>query len=229
MALAVIGAGLGRTGTASLKVALEELGLGRCYHMTEVMQNPDCMQDWMDAANGNPDWDKIFKEYGATVDYPACTYWKELVDFYPEAKIILTVRDANSWFDSTSETILSPKFSAFIKNSPCWGDMIQKTIWDTFDNRMHDREFMVSYYEKRNAEIEASVPAGRLLVYEVKQGWGPLCEFLGVPTPDTEFPWINSRDETKELLGKIIESSGERLNEEAIAAAGQELHGKKPD
>ncbi|MFT5663030.1 MAG: hypothetical protein ACI9JR_000411 [Gammaproteobacteria bacterium] len=228
MALEIIGAGLGRTGTASVKVALETLGVGRCYHMTEVMQNPDCMQDWMEAANGNPDWDKIFRDYGATVDYPGCSYWQELASHYPEAKILLTVRDANSWFESTHETIMAPKFSAFIKNSP-WGNMAQKTIWDTLDNRMGDRDFMVPYFEKRNKEIIDAFPADRLLVYQVNEGWEPLCKFLGVPVPDTDFPRINSRDETKELFEEMIADSGEELSEDAMAAGAQKLHGKKPD
>jgi hypothetical protein len=228
MALKIIGTGLGRTGTASLKVALETLGFGRCYHMTEIMKNPDFIQGWMDAANNNPDWDKIFRDYGATVDYPACSFWKELAGHYPEAKIILTVRDANSWFDSTSETIMSPKFSGLIRNSP-WGEMVGKTIWDTLDNRMEDREFMVPYFENRNQEIIDAFPSDRLLVYQVKQGWNPLCEFLGVPVPNMEFPRINSRDETRELLEGLAAANGEGLNEEAVVAAAHKLHGDKPD
>jgi len=226
MALKIIGAGLGRTGTASLKVALETLGFGRCYHMTEVMQNPDYIDGWMDAANGNADWDKIFSDYGACVDYPACSFWRELADHYPDAKIILTVRDANSWFDSTSETIMSPKFSDFIKNSP-WGKMVEKTIWDTLDNRMEDKDFMVPYFNNRNQEIIDAFPSDRLLVYQVKEGWASLCDFLGVPVPETDFPRINSRDETRELLEGVIAASGESLNDEAVAAAGNKLHGEK--
>ncbi len=228
MALKLIGVGLGRTGTASVKVALETLGLGRCYHMTEVMQNPESIPDWIAAANGNPDWDKIFDGYGATVDYPGCTYWKALADYYPEAKILLTVRDSTKWFESISETILSPEFAEFIKDSP-WGEMVKKTVWDTLDHRMQDRDFMVPYYDNRNAEIIKSVPADRLLVYEVKDGWGPLCEFLGVDVPQTDFPRINSRNETKELLANMLAASGEELSEEATAAAGKDLHGDKTD
>ena len=106
MTLKLIGAGLGRTGTASLKVALEELGIGRCYHMSEILQNPACTQDWIDAANGNADWDKIFSGYTATVDNPGCGFWRELADYYPNAKVILTIRDAEKWYESTDETCL---------------------------------------------------------------------------------------------------------------------------
>lgn len=227
MALQIIGAGLGRTGTASLKVALETLGFGRCYHMTEIMQNPEYTQDWINAANGKADWDKIFKDYGATVDNPGCAFWEELADYYPKAKVILTVRDAEKWFESTNETIHSVDFATFIKNSP-WGEMIQRTVFDTMGNRMQDKKFMVSFFNNRTEKIANTIAPDRLLVYQVKEGWGPLCEFLDVPVPDMDFPRINSRDETKELLARMTAASGEQLSEAAMAAAGQELHGEKP-
>jgi hypothetical protein len=228
MTLKLIGAGMGRTGTASLKVALEELGLGRCYHMSEVMQNPGDIPDWIDAANGNPDWDKIFDKYVATVDHPGCGFWKELVDYYPNAKVILTVRDAEKWFESTNETIYSLEFATVIKNSP-WGEMLHKTIYDTMDNRMQDKDFMVSFFNNRNAEIINAIATDRLLVYQVQEGWKPLCEFLDVPIPDTGFPRINSRDETKELLATLIAASGEQLSEDTLMASGHKMHGDKPD
>ena len=225
MALKVIGAGLARTGTASLKVALEQLGVGRCYHMTDVLQNPPRAKVWVDAANGNRDWDEIFADYGATVDYPGATFWEELADHYPDAKILLTIRDPNKWFESTNETVMSPELIKFIKKSP-FGELMQRIIFDTLDNRMHEREFMVSYFEKRTADIIASVPADRLLVFQVKEGWGPLCEFLGVPVPDGDFPRVNSREETKQMLANMqAASQGGGLSEEAMVAAGQSLHG----
>ena len=148
-----------------------------------------------------------------------------LAEHYPDAKVILTVRDANSWFESTHETILSPRVSEFIKNAP-WGQMIQKTIWDTLDNRMGERDFMVDYFERRNLEIQSAVPSERLLVYQVKEGWEPLCQFLQVAVPDTDFPRINSRDETKALFESLMASSGEQLSDDAMAASARELHGK---
>lgn len=223
MALKIIGAGMGRTGTASLKVALESLGVGRCYHMSEVLKNPKCTADWVNAAEGNTDWDMIFSDYSATVDNPGCNFWQELSNHYPEAKVILTVRDANKWFDSTNETIHSVEFARFIENSP-FGEMIQKTIWDKMDNRMRDREYMVDFFTKRTSEIIDSIAAERLLVYQVSEGWEPLCKFLGVQIPDMDFPHINSRDETKELLSNLIAASGGKLSEEAMAAAGRKLH-----
>ena len=155
---------------------------------------------------------------------PGCNYWKELANYYPEAKVILTVRDANSWFDSTNETIHSVEFAGFIKNSP-FGDMVQKTIWDVLDNRMQDREHMIEFFTKRSTEIINSIAAERLLVYQVSEGWEPLCEFLDVPVPKSDFPHINCRDETKALLSSLMAASGEQLNEDAMVEAGRKLHG----
>ena len=223
MTLKIIGAGMGRTGTASLKVALEALNMGSCYHMSEVFKNPECIKDWVNAAEGNADWDKVFSGYTGTVDNPGCNFWKELADYYPKAKVILTVRDANKWFDSTNETIHSVEFASFIKNSP-FGEMIQKTIWDPMENRMQDREYMVDFFTKRTADIVNSIAADRLLVYRISEGWEPLCKFLDTPVPDVEFPRINSRNETKEMLSQLISNSGDEISEEAMAAAAKELH-----
>jgi len=208
MALQIVGAGLGRTGTSSLKIALEQLGVGRCYHMSEVGKNPAHVDLWLDAAKGKPDWDRLLGDYGATLDYPACTFWRELADFYPASKVLLSVRDPLSWFESTQATILSREMNDFIRDRP-QGEMIQRVIWDTLDNRMDDREFMISHFQRHIAAVRATIPDERLLVYEVRQGWEPLCEFLDLPIPDTEFPRANTRDETRELIEKMI-SSGAR-------------------
>lgn len=223
MALNIIGAGLGRTGTASLKVALEQLGMGHCYHMSEVLQDPPRGKGWIEAAKGNPDWDSIFDGFGCSVDYPGCTFWEELADYYPDAKIILTTRDPVRWWESTNETIMSQMLVDGIKGSP-FGELMQRIVFDTVDNRMRDKDYMVSYFEKRNAEIIEKVPADNLLVYEVKEGWGPLCEFLGKPVPDTEFPRVNSREETKALISGMLSQKG-GLSEESMTAAGKSVHG----
>ena len=208
MALQIVGAGLGRTGTASLKIALEQLGMGRCYHMSEVGNNPSHVGLWLEAANGKPDWDRLLGDYGATLDYPACTFWRELADFYPESKVLLSVRDPVSWFESTQATILSRELNDFIRGRPL-GEMIQRVIWDTLDNRMDDRDFMTSHFERHIEAVRAAIPDERLLVCEVSQGWEPLCEFLDMPIPDTEFPRVNTRDETRGLIEKMI-SGGAR-------------------
>lgn len=215
---------MGRTGTASLKVALETLNMGPCYHMSEVLKNPGFTEAWIDVAEGNMDWDKIFSGYSATVDNPGCNYWKELASYYPEAKVILTTRDAGKWFDSTNETIHSAGFARFMKNSP-FGEMIQKTMWDRMENRMQDKAYMVEFFNRHSAEVIDSIPAERLLVYQVSDGWEPLCKFLEVPVPAMEFPRINSRNETKELLASLMAASGDQLSEAAMTKAGRELHG----
>ncbi len=204
MALKVIGAGLGRTATFSMKFALEHLGLGPCYHMSEVLAGARRnIPLWLDVVNGNPDWDAIFDGYQSTTDYPACSYWRELAAYYPEAKVVLTVRDANSWFDSVSETIFSDQMQGSLAGTPAEA-MMQGVIFDAFDGRVKDRAFMTDWFERRNREVVDTLPAERLLVFSPRQGWEPLCAFLGVPVPDGPFPRVNSRDE----LGQASEEQG---------------------
>lgn len=195
MPLRVIGAGLGRTATFSVKFALEHLGLGPCYHMTEVFAGArKNVPLWLDVVNGKPDWDMIFDGYQSTTDYPACSYWRELTDYYPDAKVVLTVRDAASWFESVSETIFSEQMHASLAGSPVEA-MMKGVIFNAFGARVKDRAFMTGWFERRNQEVIDALPAERLLIYSPTQGWEPLCSFLGVPVPDDPFPRINSRDE----------------------------------
>lgn len=195
MALKVIGAGLGRTATFSLKFAFEHLGFGPCYHMSEVLASARrSVPLWLDVVDGNPDWETVFDGFGSTTDYPACSYWKELAAFYPEAKLVLTVRDADSWFDSVTETIFSDAMNASLAGSPM-EKIMQGAIWKPFGDKMNDRAFMTDWFKRRNQEIIDSVESGRLLVFHPKDGWAPLCDFLGVPVPDAPFPRVNSRDE----------------------------------
>jgi hypothetical protein len=198
MTLKVIGAGLGRTATFSLKFALEHLGFGPCYHMAEVFAGlRRNVPLWLEVVRGKPDWDAVFAGFQSTTDYPACTYWRELTAFYPDAKVILTVRDADSWFDSVSETIFSPQMQGSLAGSPV-GAMMQGVIFDAFGDRVTDRAFMTDWFTRRNQTVIDSLPPDRLLVFSPKQGWEPLCAFLGVPVPDAPFPRVNSRDELKQ-------------------------------
>lgn len=195
MALKVIGAGLGRTATFSMKFALEHLGLGPCYHMSEVFAGARRnIPLWLDVINGKPDWDTIFEGYQATTDYPACTYWRELAEYFPDAKVVLTVRDADSWFDSVSQSIFSEQMQGSLAGSPA-ETMMQGAVFAPFGDRINDRAFMTDWFERRNQTVIDALPAERLLVYSPKEGWGPLCSFLGVPVPDEPFPRVNSRDE----------------------------------
>lgn len=205
MALSVIGAGLGRTGTLSLKLALEQLGVGRCYHMTEVFQIPAAPQQWLDAAEGRPvDWETVFEGYSATVDWPSATFYRQLADHYPQAKVILTERDADDWFDSTQATIFARDFSEV--PNPVWAEMAKRVVADLFDGRLHDREHVISVYRRHNDEVRRTIPADRLLVYQASQGWAPLCEFLGLPMPDSAPPKVNSREEFAARLRSARES-----------------------
>jgi hypothetical protein len=198
MALRVIGAGLGRTATFSLKFALEHLGFGPCYHMSEVFAGARRnIPLWLDVVHGRADWDAIFDGCQSTTDYPACSYWRELSEYYPDAKVVLTTRDPDSWFDSVSQTIFSERMQASLAGSPA-GAMMQGVVFDAFRDRVTDRAFMTDWFEQRNRSVIAALRPERLLVFSPKQGWAPLCAFLGVPVPDVPFPRVNSRDELEQ-------------------------------
>lgn len=195
MALEVIGAGLGRNATLSMKLALEKLGFGPCYHMVEVFAGARRnIPMWLEVIEGRQDWDRVFEGYRSTTDYPACTWWKELAEYYPEAKVVLTTRDPDSWFDSVSETIFSDRMNDSIKGTP-FETMLSGCALQFFGDKLQDRDFMTDWYVKRNQEVIDTLPPERLLVFHPKEGWEPLCEFLGVPVPDVPFPKVNSRDE----------------------------------
>ena len=194
MTLKVIGAGFGRTGTASLKMALEKLLDGPCYHMSEVLGKPGQVDLWLDVAAGKPDWPAIFDDYVATVDFPACTYWRELADFYPDAKIVLSVRDAERWFDSTQRTIFSKKMQGYQVGTK-WGGMAKATIDDHLGGDLNDRDTVIAAYEAHNEAVKAAFGPDRLLVFEAKDGWTPLCRFLDKPVPQDPYPNINSSAE----------------------------------
>ena len=183
----LIGAGFGRTGTTSLKAALEKLGFDPCYHMTEVFAHPDHADFWVAAWHGEPvDWDGVLGDYEATVDWPACTFYKELMRRNPEAKVLLSVRDPERWYESTRSTIYELTFTG--RRSSLAKDI----IWQgTFDGRFEDKSYAIEVFERHNEEVKRHVPRENLLVYEVKEGWGPLCEFLDVPVPDEPFPYLN--------------------------------------
>lgn len=193
MSLEIIGAGFGRTGTLSLKLALEKLGFGPCYHMVEVFQNPDAINWWIDAATGKPDWEKIFEGYNATVDWPSCTFYAELAETYPDAKVILTERDSEAWFESTQATIFPAERPA--DSPPAFQEMFERAIADLFDGRIRDHDHAIAVFERHNAEVRDRIAPDRLLVYEVAQGWEPLCEFLSVPVPDEPMPKVNTTEQ----------------------------------
>jgi hypothetical protein len=227
MPLKLIGAGLGRTGTASTKAALELLGFGACYHMVEVIGRPTDINRWVSAADGKPDWDAIFECYSATVDYPSCTYWKQLAEHYPDAKILLNVRDPERWFESTQETIMSPAFVEQMKGSQ-FGELVERTIWSTLEGRMHERDYMIDHFNRHVEDVKRNAPPDRLLVFEVKQGWAPLCEFLGLPIPEAPFPRINSREDTTRLINAALTGSPDVEFTDRMQSAAKDIFGDQP-
>ena len=202
MALKVVGSGLGRTGTKSMQTALAMLGFGPCHHMVEVFMHPESMALWVDAAEGRPNWDAIFKDYQSAVDYPTAAYWKQIADHYPDAKVLHTVRDPDKWFDSTQATIFAPELMKQLMGSPL-KTFFEKTVTAAFGDRLHDRDFMVDYFVRRNAAVAAALPAERLLVYDVAEGWAPLCGFLGVGVPETPFPRANVREDLASMIAAV--------------------------
>lgn len=195
--LEVIGVGFGRTGTLSLKRALETLGFGKCYHFSEMLRVRHARQ-WLQIADGGPaDWETLFQGYRSTTDWPAASYYRELAAHYPDAKLILTVRDTDEWYDSVSSTIRRLR-KAMPANWPVLRTVAavsDRIVWDgEFKGHGDDREYVVSRFREHNDEVQRTMPAERLLVYDVRDGWEPLCRFLGVAVPgNTPFPRANDR------------------------------------
>jgi Sulfotransferase domain len=226
MPLKVIGVGFGRTGTMSLTLALDQLGFGRCNHMA----SPDRHPLWIDAADGKPDWERIFEGFNSTTDYPSCNFWRQLSSFYPQAKILLSVRDPNKWFDSTQATIFSPATIDQMSNSPSKA-FFEKAVWVGIKDRIHDRDFMVAHFNRHVAEVKRAIPKERLLIYDVKEGWEPLCAFLGVAVPSAPFPSVNSTAETQASLQAMrdFNQAFPKLSPEQIAALLQMARAHRQD
>ena len=191
----VIGAGFGRTGTLSLKVALEQLGFGPCMHMIPLLQDPGTSALIRKAAGGDVDsLDVALEGCRSTVDWPMAYFWRELADRHPAAKVILTVRDPRKWYDSADRTIHAAANHGRESGGldPDVMGMVDATVWDgTFGGRFADRDTAIKIFEEHNARVRRAIPAERLLVFEVAEGWEPLCSFLEVPVPETPFPRLN--------------------------------------
>jgi hypothetical protein len=198
MALQVVGAGLPRTGTASLNIALEHLLGGRCYHMREIPGHPfDLGPAWERALAGEAvDWDRLFEGYTAALDWPASMFWRELGEAYPAALVVLSVRDsAETWWRSADETFLP---YARLALAPDWNEGRGLTdLLERFAGTKHwdDPATLMAAYERHNAEVRQTVPPHRLLEWRAEEGWAPICSALGLPAPDLPFPWVNRRSE----------------------------------
>ena len=219
MPLQIIGAGFGRTGTLSTYTALNELGFP-CYHMFEVIENKENkthLDFWNQVANSpggqRHDWEQVFHKYTATVDNPGCCVWRELLQAYPQAKVLLTLhpRGPEAWYESTIDTIYFTEsrwqfkfLSLFTPFAKKMRNMSSKLIWQrSHKGTMEDRKAALARYQEHIDEIKAAVPADKLLIFKVDQGWGPLCDFLGVEAPDKPFPNVNDRAEIKKTIADM--------------------------
>lgn len=236
MALKIIGAGFGRTGTLSVYTALNTLGFS-CYHMFEVLENKNNkshLDFWRTVANGNAgtqyDWAQVFSSYTAAVDNPACCVWRELLQTYPDAKVLLTVhpRGAEAWYESTLDTIYFTEtmwqFKVLELTTPFgrkMGEMSRKLIWQrSLKGTMDDRAKAIAHYHQHIEEVKKAVPAEQLLIFSVDQGWEPLCAFLGVPVPASEFPNVNDRAAIKQTIKGITRGAYVIVGLAALAVAG---------
>ncbi|WP_397541880.1 sulfotransferase [Roseovarius salis] len=207
MTLEVISSGFGRTGTKSLKAALERLGYGPCHHMHEVMDNPHQVAHWQTvAAGGSVDWAEVFEGYRSQVDWPGAHVWRDLAAAFPRAKVVHTVRPEQKWWASFDRTIgkLMARYEE-LPVPPHIRDML--AAWNrlageqTFGGVLDNRDMALAAYRRRAEEVRAELPADRLLVFDVAEGWEPLCAFLGVDVPDESFPHHNLRADFWEVLG----------------------------
>jgi hypothetical protein len=210
MGLRVVGAGVGRTGTASLKLALERLLGAPCYHAYELTtRHLDHVPLWHEAVRGRePDWDDIYRGYAATVDWPGASFWRELHQAYPDALVLLSARDTTSeWFRSADATIIEftrrmdeQEVAKWAPEMQAWYSMILEVFETRFTRAPFDEHSAKQAYERHNSEVRAEVPAKRLLEWHPGDGWAPLCERLGVPVPDEPFPHINPTDTWREAM-----------------------------
>ncbi len=216
MAIKIIGAGMGRTGTHSLKLALEELGYGKCYHMEDLIGlHPENVTFWQDLRAGKPvDWEGFFDGYQAAVDVPTFMHYRDFMEHYPDAKVILTVRDRESWYKSFGDTIIKsakPSFGKIMAMSVRlpFDKMLRRRLGvlkfaggylkQLFPEGFENKEASLRAFDNWNKTVQETVPPEKLLVYNLKDGWEPLCKFLNVAVPDTPMPHSNT---TAEFLSR---------------------------
>jgi len=203
LGLKVIGAGLGRTGTTSLKLALEELLGGHCYHMLEVRERPGDPDVWGDAYEGiRPQWESFFDGYEAAVDWPSAPFWQELSEAFPDAPILLSVRDVDAWWKSVSSTIFIALATYFAPDAPNNGwTRMGRGMMTTFTPAWQNESTAKAAYLAHNDHVRATAPPGRLVEWSPSDGWQPICSALGLNVPDHPFPHVNTTAEARAELG----------------------------
>ena len=215
MPLDAVGAGFGRTGTLSLKSALETLGFDRCYHMIEVHKHEQHRPVWAAAQRGEPvDWDALLRGYRATVDWPACNFWEQLSSEYPDSRVILSQRDPERWYESVRNTIYPSSMERLESDDPdqqAIGRWLAEIIWDgVFGGRLQDKDHAIGVYLAHGERVRATIPPERLLVFEPSLGWGPLCEFLEREVPAEPFPRVNTSEDFRSRRGLLSPRDGSR-------------------
>jgi hypothetical protein len=200
--LLVIGAGFGRTGTTSLKRALERLGHGPCYHMQTAMTRPGHSRFWLEARRRDgADFRRFLRRYRAAIDWPACEFHRELLEAFPDAKVILTTRPPDAWYASVRETLWEIDQALPWWFPPSILRMHEEVIWQArFGGRFLDRDHAIAVYRIHMQQVRDTVPADRLLELEVGQGWEPLCRFLDCPVPAEPYPRLNDRRLFRRLI-----------------------------
>lgn len=206
--LDVVGVGFGRTGTLSLKLALERLGFGPCHHMSVLVEDPGQVARWARIArDGTGDWDAVYGGYRATTDWPGARYWRQITAHFPQAKVILTVRDPQRWYESALNSIYHVAAAPMPADPAIVGirRFVRDLVWNgEFAGRFADRAHAIGVFTEHNEAVRREIPAERLLEFEVDQGWAPLCGFLEVPVPDEPFPRSNDQKEFAERLAQRL-------------------------
>lgn len=200
--LKVVGAGVGRTGTHSLKNALETLLGGTCHHMVEViMTSPEQIPTWTAAIDGEQiDWNKLMEPYTAQVDWPGASFWPELSAANPDALVLLSVRDPDAWYKSCTDTIFAG-MREMAAGGFDWMAALLRMFAERFSDKLEDKDAMIEAFEKHNAAVRAGIPKERLLEWTPSDGWEPICERLGLAVPDEPFPKVNTTDEFRAMVG----------------------------
>jgi len=205
----IVGTGVGRTGTLSLKFALEQLLGTRCYHMMEVFGHPEHVDIWARAAHDEPvDWAALLQDFGAIVDWPGASFWPELTAAFPDALVLHSERaDAETWWRSASATILT--LDALPDDMQQFRDMVMGIFRERFTDRIDDHDACVAAYEAHNARVRAAIDPERMLIWHPGDGWEPICAALDVPVPDAPFPHVNTTEEWNARRAAVAAEKGD--------------------